>query len=78
MANHIPIFSDCGTCFGDGQVPVTIVGQDGRPEETGDTFDCPACGGSGKGAIGFLDSSVMEMLEDIKDKCDDILDKLNE
>lgn len=78
MAEPILIFRDCGNCAGSGQILHTHIDENGNLVLSGGSFDCPACGGDGKGAIGFLDSSVAESFEDVINRCNDILNKCND
>lgn len=65
------ISQTCGRCEGTGEL--TVVDEHG----TSSTITCPDCNGSASVEWG-TQSDVINKLNDIKQKCDDIMDKLNE
>jgi DnaJ-class molecular chaperone len=67
------ILSDCESCGGDG-IREHVVGN-----STWGTESCPPCDGTGKYVSGTVDLSDLEdQIDDIINKCNDILEKVNE
>ncbi len=64
----------CDRCGGDGLEEVTKVDPPASPvEET-----CGACDGAGFLITGQLDDDLIDFLNDLKTKVDDIFEKVNE
>lgn len=71
MAGEFKITKTCRRCDGSGKYPPR---SGGNPDGS-----CDRCGGSGTLQLDFLDlTELMEELADIKSKCNDIFEKLNE
>ena len=70
MSDYIDLYIKCWTCQGTGSVPPTTGGGEGN---------CPQCHGAGKLFNGYLDvTDILDLLNDIKDRAEDILEKVNE
>jgi DnaJ-class molecular chaperone len=77
MSEESIVYSKCQVCGGDGAIsenrvdPVTKV-------ETWVTVVCSKCAGTGYVAWGNLSDDLIDLLNDIKDKCNDIFEKVSE
>lgn len=78
MAESIIIYESCGNCGGDGLFPNEVIDFNGNVSPPVDPIACDKCSGTGRIVAGFLDEDIREYFADILDKCNDILDKLNE
>jgi len=67
--SNTEIQSKCMSCSGTGKTNT----HDGNP-----TGDCVSCSGSGMLVSGYLSSDLVDLIQDIKDKVDDIFEKVNE
>ena len=66
------IYIRCEKCHGTGSVPVTV---DGMPQ---DDEECSTCSGSGQVSVMGLHEDLINMLQDMNDKINDIFEKVNE
>lgn len=64
----------CGRCGGDGIEETSTTDPPASPT----TRTCEACGGAGITVHGQLDDDLIDFLNDLKDKVDDIFEKVNE
>jgi len=80
MAQTIQVYEICRACGGDG-VRTSTGSQDGTPVST--STACNACAGTGKFLNATLEfdpgnDDLMDKLNDIKEKVDEIIEMLNE
>jgi len=71
MAGVFTITLKCRRCFGSGTIPPDI---GGNPNGS-----CDLCGGSGETSWDTVDlTDLMDKVEDVLGKCNDILERLEE
>jgi len=69
------IHNNCSRCnAGIETIEVPIVGGGTETVER----PCIECGGSGKQVLGYLSDDLIDMLQDMQDKINDIFEKVNE
>ena len=69
------IYSSCPQCSGNGKESISSI-VEGEPVNT--EITCRTCAGSTVISNLFLNKDLIDMLNDMKDKLDDIFEKVNE
>ena len=69
------IWTPCSQCGGSGEKRITtLVGE----EEVVSLITCPPCAGSGRLSNTSLDSDLIDLLNDMNNRINDIFEKVNE
>ena len=77
MAEYIFMYENCRSCV-DGIVPTHTHNEDGTVTKHM-TEPCTRCGESGWRMVNRIDvTEIVDMLTDIRDKCEDIKEKVDE
>lgn len=75
MSDLQKVFQVCKRCGGSGEETI------GNDPVTGDLLDpitCRKCGGEGEVSTSWLHPDFIDLVNDISDRIDDILEKVNE
>ena len=59
------IFKSCSRCNGSGEE--STIGVDGEGDPVNGAKDCPACSGTGIRIRGYLDETLIDLLNDMND-----------